>query len=71
MIRTMTHKLIRRSSGHHELYDLQADPHELVNVYGRTEHAEVERRLLERMLDWYIHTADVVPFDTDPRGWSP
>lgn len=67
-IRTRTHKLVRRPLGVSELYDLQADPRELHNVYGDAEYAGVQRALENRMMDWYIHTADVVPFDEHPRG---
>jgi hypothetical protein len=69
MIRTQTHKLIRRpATGEHELYDLAADPRELENLYGRPEVADVQARLESRMLDWYIRTSDVVPREEDPRG---
>jgi len=69
MIRTMTHTLIRRPGGQSELYDLAADPQELDNRYDDPACAEVRTALTERMLDWYVHTADVVPWDTDSRGF--
>jgi hypothetical protein len=25
--------------------------------------------LIERMLDWYVHTSDAVPWERDPRGF--
>jgi choline-sulfatase len=69
MIRTSTHKLVRRpATGEHELYDLAVDPLELENVYGREHYGAVQCALEARMLDWYVQTADVVPFDADPRG---
>jgi len=69
MSRTATHKLIRRpESGEHELYDLTRDPRELVNLYGQPEFADIQRGLEARLLDWSIATADVTPFDKDPRG---
>jgi len=71
MIRTSTHKLIRRRNGEHELYDLVADPDELHNRYNDAQLADVRRQLTERMLDWYITTADAVPTDPDPRGFPP
>jgi choline-sulfatase len=70
MIRTGTHKLVRRPDGRHELYDLVADPLECNNAYGDPDLQSVRAELLERMLDWYIHTADVVPHDADPRGFD-
>ncbi|HOF88736.1 MAG TPA: DUF4976 domain-containing protein, partial [Armatimonadota bacterium] len=69
MIRTLTHKLVRRTNGEHELYDLVSDPLELANVYGQPACADIQRRLQEQMLDWYLHTSDVVPWDEDPRGF--
>jgi arylsulfatase A-like enzyme len=71
MIRTATHKLVWRTSGEHELYDLVTDPEELKNLIGKEECAEVQRELERRVLDWYVHTADVVPFEADPRGFPP
>jgi len=35
--------------GDGELYDLETDPDEFVNLYGRSEHAELQSRLLEFM----------------------
>ena len=35
MMRTATHKLIWRPAGVNELYDLQADPQELDNLFGQ------------------------------------
>ena len=69
MIRTMAHKLVRRTSGQHELYDLSTDPRETHNRWGDPTLADVQQQLLERMLDWYVTTADVVPTDPDPRGF--
>ena len=50
-IRTKEYKLIHflYGDGGWELYDLEADPHELVNLYGRPEQAELVARLKERM----------------------
>lgn len=69
MIRTLTHKLIRRPHGMHELYDYRSDPREERNLYGSSEYAATQAELERRLLDWYIHTADAVPLDPDPRGW--
>ena len=69
MIRTLGHKLIRRPGGVHELYDYSSDPLEQFNVYGHAGYAEVQQELEERLLDWYIHSSDVVPLEPDPRGW--
>ena len=71
MIRTMTHKLVRRTYGDHELYDLQKDPRELTNVYGKPEYEVIRLELETRLLDWYLATSDTVPFEEDPRGIQP
>lgn len=70
MIRTATHKLIRRPLEQSELYDLRADPWELQNRFGDPALAAVQADLERRLLDWYIHTSDVTPFDEDPRGYT-
>lgn len=41
-----------------ELYDLQKDPHQVVNVAGRKEYAQVQRRLRARLERWMRDTAD-------------
>lgn len=67
-IRTATHKLVRRTAGLNELYDLTADPLELDNVHGQPQYREVQARLEQALLDWYLHTSDVTPWDEDARG---
>jgi choline-sulfatase len=68
MIRTGRHKLIRRTSGFAELYDLQDDPQELTNVYDDSRYDPVRRQLESDLVDWYIHTSDAVPIGEDSRG---
>jgi len=68
MIRTATHKLVRRPLERSELYDLRNDPSESRNVYDQPAYAAIQRELERRLLDWYIHGADVTPFDENPRG---
>ncbi|MGP3971458.1 sulfatase-like hydrolase/transferase [Streptomyces sp. 6N223] len=50
-----------------ELYHRGDDPHETVNLAGRPEHAETERRFERELLRWQVATSDVVPADRDPR----
>jgi choline-sulfatase len=69
MIRTATHKLIRRTSGENELYDLASDPQELVNLYGKPQVASQQLELTEQLLTWAIRTSDSVPLDADPRDF--
>ncbi len=68
MIRTRAHKLIHRPLGVGELYDLTADSRELNNLHGRFEYGGVRRDLEHQLLDWYVRTSDVTPFDEDPRA---
>ena len=71
MLRTSTHKLIRRAEGVNELYDLAADPLELDNVYERPEHRDAQEAMEKRLLEWYLETSDVTTFEEDPRGFEP
>jgi choline-sulfatase len=67
MIRTLTHKLVLRTYGDHELYDLAKDPLELENVYGQSGYAGTQAGLERRLLDWYIATSDSVAVEEDSR----
>jgi arylsulfatase A-like enzyme len=49
-IRTPRYVLVDHSTGEHELYDLTADPDELVNHYGDPAYATVETELAERLV---------------------
>ena len=69
MIRTATHKLVARPNDVSELYDLVADPLELRNLFGKPEAGAAQRDLERRLLDWYIHTSDAVPFERQARGF--
>lgn len=69
MIRTATHKFVHRPGDVSELYDLVRDPRELNNLYGQSACAAVQQRLERRLLDWYVHTSDVVPWTRKPRGF--
>lgn len=42
-----------------ELYDTEADPHEITNLAGSTEYAEVLARMRERHLDWMFAHNDL------------
>ncbi|MFD5257391.1 sulfatase-like hydrolase/transferase [Streptomyces bobili] len=50
-----------------ELYDRAADPDEAHNLAGRPELAEVEARMSEALLRWFVETADSLPERVDPR----
>lgn len=70
MIRTPDYKLVRRTSDVNELYDLRRDPLEWNNVYEDPAYGKTRAELESRLLDWYVHTSDVVPLHEDPRGFS-
>ncbi len=59
---------MRRTADTCELYDLRADPQELINVYGDARYGAAQKELESRLLDWYLSTADVVLVDENPRG---
>ncbi|HVM68689.1 MAG TPA: choline-sulfatase [Gaiellaceae bacterium] len=51
MARRGRHKLIHVHGHGSQLFDLEADPHERVDLAGGTEHADVERELLAAILE--------------------
>ena len=67
MCRTENYKYVRRVYESDELYDLVDDPHEQHNVINDPAYADILAQHKERMLQFFIETADVVPFDTDRR----
>jgi arylsulfatase A-like enzyme len=58
MIRTRTAKYVYSPHGTDELYDLEADPYELVNRVEDPAHSELRARLQGRLRDWMIKTDD-------------
>ena len=69
MVRTHRWKYVRRLYEMDELYDLERDPFELENRIDDPAAARVVAELRERMLDWFLATGDVVPYELDPR-WA-
>ena len=62
MVRTPTHKLaVTHGLGTGELYDLEADPGEFVNLWGSAAHKDAKIDLLTRLADACAFTADPVP----------
>ncbi|OQB12684.1 MAG: Arylsulfatase [Firmicutes bacterium ADurb.Bin193] len=70
MIRTSEYKLVKRTSGENELYDLKKDPREMTNVYSDECYRDIRLDLESKLLDWYIKTADTVPKTSDSRGFK-
>lgn len=69
MCRTHDFKYVHRLYESDELYDLLADPKELQNRIADPTLTGERIRLHDRMLRWYQETCDVVPHDTDRRGY--
>lgn len=58
MVRTREWKLVIRSAGGEELYDLTNDPQELVNRANDPALSQIRDDLRERLLYWYLRTSD-------------
>lgn len=67
MLRTQQYKLVSRVNGQDEFYDLSKDPGERTNCICNPEYADIIRDLQHEQLLWFMRTADIVPFDYDPR----
>ncbi len=66
-VHTRDHKLSYGFDGANEigeLYDLRSDPHEYDNLFESPDHQDVRERLLRKLLDWQIATAQ-------PPNWPP
>ena len=69
MVLTATHKYVYCPGDCDELYDRVRDPAELVNLADDPAHQSLRHELRERLLRWLLDTGDVLPRETDPRGW--
>ncbi|WP_327091061.1 sulfatase-like hydrolase/transferase [Nonomuraea sp. NBC_01738] len=58
MIRDKRHKLVYNPESVHELYDLERDPHELLNVYTAPAYAGVRRDLTDRLYRELLRRGD-------------
>ncbi len=70
MVRTRRFKYVRRFYEEDELYDLEQDPHEVDNRIRDPALRDVLLTLRERMLTWYMETADSVPLKVNARDAS-
>ncbi len=72
MIRTRTWKYVRYLHDGEELYDLERDPHEVVNLADSAEHMDIRRALSECLDRWMKQTDDPFPRlgVTDRQGRS-
>lgn len=62
MVRSEAWKLVVRLEGGNELYHVAEDPFEMVNLYGRPEHAGVVAQLMEQLVLWSLRTDTDRPF---------
>lgn len=67
MCRTETHKYVRRLYEPDELYDLRTDPAELHNRIDDPDQAALASAMRDRLLTFFLETADAVPLDLDRR----
>jgi choline-sulfatase len=70
-IATPDHKFIARPGGQFELYDRKRDPRETRNLVDDRAYASVRATLTTRLMDRYISTTGVPPFDRDGREAPP
>lgn len=58
MVRSHTHKLVHfQGQNYGQLFDLEEDPNELVNLWDVPNTQEVKQGLLNNMLNWHIDSA--------------
>ena len=72
MVRTREWKYVHDPMGDRdELYDLVADPGELVNVIDEDQHRDALADMRLRLADWSINTEDARPVPLpDPRHYE-
>jgi arylsulfatase A-like enzyme len=68
MCRTKDYKYVHRLYEADELYDLRSDPQELYNRVDDPTLQDVRRQLKDRLLEFYLSTADAVPVRPDRRS---
>ena len=67
MLRTMTEKIaVYHGTDQGELYDLQADPDEFVNLWNRDDHQALKADMMRRCFD-----ASVFGMDPEPPRLGP
>ena len=57
MVRDDQFKLVHFAETNGQLFDLQADPDERVNLWGNPKYEEKQSELLNAILDWRISSA--------------
>lgn len=62
MVRTKKWKLVVRLRGGNELYDMENDRWEMVNLYGKDGYARVIQELQQKLLEWCLQTDTDRPY---------
>lgn len=70
MIRNSRYKLVRRTAGLGEFYDLEDDPRELRNRLDDPALRAEQNHFEATLLNWYQTTSDTVPVGQDRRGFG-
>jgi len=60
-------KLICRTKGVNELYNMINDSDEIDNLYYNSKYERIRKEMESKMLKWYINTSDVTPWDEHSR----
>lgn len=63
MVRSGRYKFVFNGPDRNELYDLEDDPHELVNLVEHPEYEETRLRLARRLGDWMEETDDDISIE--------
>ena len=69
MRRDQQYKVVFRTNGEHELYDMVEDPQEYHNLYGASGYEAVFNEKAMQTLTWMLHTSDIVPPPKPVKPW--
>ncbi len=69
MVRDDRYKFVYCPEEFDELYDMQADPGETVNLASGPEYRETVLRMKGLLLEWLSRTTDQIPEDESRCGW--
>ena len=64
------YKIVVRTNGEHEMYDVRNDPKEYINLYHDAAYQQIFQKLCLKTLMWLVHTSDIVPRpDKNAKRW--
>ncbi len=67
-IRTSEYTFVSRPQGMSEFYLIKDDPEERDNRFGEKSCLTVQHSAEQRLMQWYVNTTGIAPFNRDPRG---